>query len=215
MNYPCNLIRDILPLYHDGVCSEESGEIVKAHLNECPGCKEYYNAMCGGDEAAMPCGEELEQQKAESFKAVKRRIRAKEIITAIVCAAVLLLAAVIGRAILKNTTETILYDYNISVSMTDSGLTARLSGSIWDSAHSKTVTARGKTYLLFYLTDSRWDALTKNSKVFSEYTLCPADKGAENIDFVYYYSGVYEGIEMLTEDEIAEIIEGSVLLWSK
>lgn len=29
---PCELIQDILPLYHDGVCSEVSRKLVDSHL---------------------------------------------------------------------------------------------------------------------------------------------------------------------------------------
>ena len=43
MKYPCSLIQDLLPLYHDGVCSEESNKIIEAHLSECSSCKDYYN----------------------------------------------------------------------------------------------------------------------------------------------------------------------------
>ena len=45
MNYPCNLIQDLLPLYHDGVCSKESAEIIENHLSECTVCKECLAAL--------------------------------------------------------------------------------------------------------------------------------------------------------------------------
>lgn len=38
--YPCGLIRDLIPLYRDGVCGEESREIVEEHLRECGDCRE-------------------------------------------------------------------------------------------------------------------------------------------------------------------------------
>ena len=40
MKTDCNVIRDLLPLYADEVCSSESREIVDEHLAECPACKE-------------------------------------------------------------------------------------------------------------------------------------------------------------------------------
>ena len=36
MKYPCDLIRDLLPLYQDGVCSEESRAAVEEHLRGIP-----------------------------------------------------------------------------------------------------------------------------------------------------------------------------------
>lgn len=35
----CGIILDLLPLYHDGVCSPESRAEVEAHLKTCPGCR--------------------------------------------------------------------------------------------------------------------------------------------------------------------------------
>lgn len=35
MKVPCNIIEDLLPLYHDNVCSEESRAMVKEHLQTC------------------------------------------------------------------------------------------------------------------------------------------------------------------------------------
>ncbi len=41
---PCKLINDLLPLYIDGVCSEESCSAVSEHLKECEECtREYEN----------------------------------------------------------------------------------------------------------------------------------------------------------------------------
>lgn len=39
MKYSCELVKDLLPLYHDKVCSEDSSEIVEEHLQECDLCK--------------------------------------------------------------------------------------------------------------------------------------------------------------------------------
>lgn len=45
MKYECSVIEDLLPLYKDGVCSEESRKAVDEHLAECPKCTEVYNAL--------------------------------------------------------------------------------------------------------------------------------------------------------------------------
>lgn len=75
MKYPCNLIRDILPLYHDHVVSDESIHVVEEHLCECDLCKEYYKAMCESD-IVEPAAydEQLEQRKADSYKQVYKRV---------------------------------------------------------------------------------------------------------------------------------------------
>lgn len=45
MKLPCELIRDLLPLYHDGVCSEESRVLVEEHLAQCADCKDFLHAL--------------------------------------------------------------------------------------------------------------------------------------------------------------------------
>ena len=40
MKTDCNVIRDLLPLYADEVCSKESRGLVDEHLAECPACTE-------------------------------------------------------------------------------------------------------------------------------------------------------------------------------
>lgn len=41
----CNIIRDLIPLYIDGCCSEESGEEIRKHLESCCECKSIYEDM--------------------------------------------------------------------------------------------------------------------------------------------------------------------------
>ena len=49
MNYPCEIIRDLLPLYIDEVCNIETKQAVEKHLAECKKCREYYEAMKSTD----------------------------------------------------------------------------------------------------------------------------------------------------------------------
>ena len=38
MKLSCIVARELLPLYHDGVCSDESRALVEEHLDGCPDC---------------------------------------------------------------------------------------------------------------------------------------------------------------------------------
>lgn len=58
MKYPCDLIKDLLPLYHDGVCSADSAATVEAHLKECASCQAYYQAMCSTEATLAPPGKQ-------------------------------------------------------------------------------------------------------------------------------------------------------------
>lgn len=45
MKMNCNIIRDLLPLYVEGIASEESRELVEEHLEECGECRERCECM--------------------------------------------------------------------------------------------------------------------------------------------------------------------------
>lgn len=80
MKYPCNLIRDILPIYHDDVCSDESKNAVTQHLEECGDCKKYYEMMCASDVVEQfSFDKEMEQKKADSYKKLKKKMKKRDI----------------------------------------------------------------------------------------------------------------------------------------
>ena len=45
MKLSCKVIEDMLPLYYDGVCSEESAALVEEHLKECPHCSHILSEL--------------------------------------------------------------------------------------------------------------------------------------------------------------------------
>ncbi len=45
MKLSCEVIGDLLPLYHDDICSNESKVMVEEHLAGCEGCKAELEAM--------------------------------------------------------------------------------------------------------------------------------------------------------------------------
>lgn len=220
MKYPCNLIQDLLPLYIDGVCSEESVEIIDEHLSECAACKKYYTALCEADEVVVtPQNTDREMKKAASFQAVKKKLLRKQVL--VVAIAFILLFSIVFAVVgvLKNSVQMISYEDNISVSMTDDSLIGRLQGNEANQCKVKRVeiTTNGQinTYLFFYMSGTKWNEITTRDNVFSEYILCPADKGAAQVDGVYYYTGDYTDIESMSENELQKVIDMSILLWSK
>lgn len=47
MKKQCKIIEDLLPLYHDGVCSEESKQWVDEHLTQCEDCRHLLCQISG------------------------------------------------------------------------------------------------------------------------------------------------------------------------
>ena len=77
MKYPCGIIKDILPLYIDEVCTPESTEIVETHLSECTACKNLYNTMKSSNSFADLCPVAHDSKMADSLKQVKHSINKK------------------------------------------------------------------------------------------------------------------------------------------
>ncbi|MDR1541879.1 MAG: zf-HC2 domain-containing protein [Clostridiales bacterium] len=59
------VIRDLLSLYHDAVCSNESKTLVEKHLMGCDGCKAELKAM---DDTLPIDATERNLKEAETFK---------------------------------------------------------------------------------------------------------------------------------------------------
>ena len=69
---PCELIQDILPLYHDDACSEVSRKLVNNHLESCEKCNVALKAMAV--DIDLP---KLEADEGKPLKKIKRKWRKK------------------------------------------------------------------------------------------------------------------------------------------
>lgn len=224
MKYSCKIIQDLLPLYIDDVCSDESKNAVEEHLTECATCRTVYVAMKEGEHAGEQLAEadaELlpgyEKQKAASLNSVKKKILKKQILAAVV--AVILIAATGFAAVrtLQNQEEIVPYENNVSIQLQEGNIVGWLQGSRENIVEIKrvidTTNGQEKNYLFFCVSDNKWDRLTTGSKMLSEFMLCEADKGAAEVDAVYYYTGDYADLESKSGEELAAIVNVSTLLW--
>jgi hypothetical protein len=57
----CNVIKDLIPLYIDGCCSEESATLVRTHIENCKDCRALYELL------RTPCDLALETPVSKSF----------------------------------------------------------------------------------------------------------------------------------------------------
>lgn len=215
MNVPCHVIEDLLLLYKENTCSIETKTLIEAHLPGCNSCKACYDALCSTEEADPA----MELQRAASFRSVRKKLHRKRLIAAAASAGVLIGGCLIASVILKSSIHTVESDHNLSVAMTDGALVGRLQGSRYNGFRSKRVTVQDGEqeidYLFYSLEETAWDSLFTSSEVFSEYTLCYADRSAGTVDYVYYYTGEYTGLESLSKTELQAVTDKAVLLWSK
>ena len=80
-NTPCEIIKDLIPLYVDDVCSEKSKGLIEEHIAECEECRKNLAALKGELPPMTVEAEEAEIQKSEVmfFKAVKNKLMIKKI----------------------------------------------------------------------------------------------------------------------------------------
>lgn len=64
-NIPCGVVKDLLPLYTEGLCGEDSRALVEAHLKDCPDCRSLRESMEKTPPPAVDSGESLKKIKKE------------------------------------------------------------------------------------------------------------------------------------------------------
>ena len=84
MKTSCEIIKDLLPLYNDNVCSPESCDLVGEHIKECDSCKALLDAI--SDELAHPVCDLDEARPIKVIRAVWKRDRIKSLIKGVVIA---------------------------------------------------------------------------------------------------------------------------------
>ena len=94
MKTDCNVIRDLLPLYADDVCSRESRSLVEDHLAECPACtRELENLRENEIE------KHLEVEKGEVIRRQKKQVKRRSATAGTIIAGILLVPVVICMVI--------------------------------------------------------------------------------------------------------------------
>lgn len=73
----CDIIKDLLPSYIDGVCSDESRNVIDMHLQQCRECKKYYDEI-KSDVPVLP--EISEEILAENLEEKNLFIKGKDCI---------------------------------------------------------------------------------------------------------------------------------------
>ena len=68
-NLPCAVVRDLLPIYVEGLTEPETNAAVEAHLKTCPACTARLAAM----RAPEPPPEAETAKEVDYLKKVKRR----------------------------------------------------------------------------------------------------------------------------------------------
>lgn len=87
MKHNCDIIKDLLPLYCDGVCSDASKAAVEEHIEECGRCNEVYKNLTA-DSLCPVINTDDEENKVRFMKDIKNKLLIKKIIIAAISVAV-------------------------------------------------------------------------------------------------------------------------------
>lgn len=99
MKIPCGIIHDLMPLYIDEVCGEESRAMVEGHLAECGACRTYFDEMRSGEAEAANADKDM--KLADGMKKLKNRFDRRMMI-GVGCAVLMAMAVFMGFEALYN-----------------------------------------------------------------------------------------------------------------
>ena len=88
----CNIIRDLLPLYVDGVVSDDTSKLVESHLAECEECRKEAERI--KEHLSLPDSRQAEEAEARVIKDFGKEFRKRSRINALKAAGSFLLVAV-------------------------------------------------------------------------------------------------------------------------
>lgn len=233
MKISCEIVKDLLPLYYDDVCSNESRTTVEEHLQECDTCKKYLDNM-NGDFIQTNADKAAEQAKSNILKGIKKKLLRKNVMISaisIICAIVVLLG---GFSFIFHYEIPISYENGlVSVEMGNDGMIdVSFNGDDYHCSYTltKPIERNGEEQYIVYIyyTDSIWTKYFSKPQKGKEYKYTinnisevDYDDSAgpiqvkKDISAVYYLIGSYREIAQLSNKEFDKVAKNAVLIWEK
>ena len=236
MRMTCDVVKDLMPSYIDNLLSEDSQNLVEAHLAECEACKAYYEKLKEDDDIFEAAAEELHVDEIQPLKNIKRKMNRKTLIVSVIS---VLCAAVVAYGVYFA-----LFHINSYVPYEDSGIRVTEDGKMYiEEEFDETVgyDFTDKHLGFFFVKDSfvtRYTERTEAEKqhVYGDFLNADinetTDKDGNLIQNERYYEEVYypskeyaeklldrDFMVSMTEKErdafIKEMKASSVLIWKR
>lgn len=105
-NKNCDIVKDLIPSYAEGICSQVTKEYVEEHLESCGNCRQVLEVY----KANVLTGEKFEQRGLDGLKKIRKKMKYQNIVCYLVlvflvyCGVEVFLANHVGYAIFNNTT---------------------------------------------------------------------------------------------------------------
>ena len=212
----CDIIRDLLPLYIDGVVSDATKNLVETHLEDCDACRKEAEWM--RETVTLPTNEKVQEAEVKALKKLKKRFFKKKVIVALVTACLTLVVAAGGYSYMAMAEEEIPYDSSkMKIEDKTGALYFTYLGDDLDCTYvagplKLQVDGEIKNVGILYYTTTPWSThiqpLLEEDKSNDPFYGWSTDK----IDQVYY--GAYD-IEGSIEEDDTTLLEGKQLIWEK
>ena len=96
----CEIIKDLLPLYIDGVCSSDSIELIEEHFKVCHPCEEEFISLKNNTDINPEIDRDVEKAVENANKKIKKGKKKIVVKTLSIVSAVLLIVGIIGYLII-------------------------------------------------------------------------------------------------------------------
>ncbi|MGI5964132.1 MAG: zf-HC2 domain-containing protein [Lawsonibacter sp.] len=218
----CEIIRDLLPLYCEGLCSEASRQEIEIHMAQCEACRTFFAEMKNED-VPIPQPTPEPETEARVLQGVKKKFSRKRRRAVLLAVAAMLIFSVVlvGAA-----------DVQRPIPYTDGLVTAKLAvdevidlyyhGGSYDSFHgfSREVDGQNAVFLYFDrtlrsdVTPPREGHLSIGNALLTDYETATYQVSRE-VDAVYYLVGDYLELPGLAQDEFEQVMADAILLWER
>lgn len=225
----CDIIKDLLPLYCDGVCSEETSRAVEEHLTTCPVCRALLDEM--QREPVMP---ELIQtqakQEAKVLQGVKRKFSLRRRLSVLAVALVAMVALVVLTAS-SDIENPIPYQEGMVIAKlaVDEAIDIYFHGDHYASfwAFYREATEGNNIYFCYTRTlKSSTMPLTADhghicigNTLMTDFTTASYQVPAtQNINAVYYLEASQEdylNLPAMSDAEFTQVVQDAILLWER
>lgn len=214
----CNIIKDILPLYVDGVVSDDTKKMVEEHLEYCEECKKEVKLM--KQEIFIPA-----EKEAPLIKGFKKKLRNKKLI---ISGLSIILTGLILFGVFSFTfhhDKVVPYEESLIKIETqdDNMLVSHYYGVSYYSVaatHPITLKIDGKEKNVIFLYYTETFAKSHTRKLINQEEtrderrfIFPLDK-KENVDAIYYAD--FDAREIFEKENSWDtLLENAVLIWEK
>lgn len=154
---PCHMIKDLLPLYLDGLVSEESAAEIEQHLNSCSDCHEYYEHMKSGILEKEAQKQTENQREINYLKRIKQHTTKKLFLGTVLTLFTCILALTVKLFIIGSPTDTY-HTTNLNVDKDTIQVGGTFAGSAQVYSHYKLKeTKNGSELILYTCLPSPWN----------------------------------------------------------